>query len=184
MMAWQDDMVIMVRVLINDLLAPQKKADAYIEQVIVTAGIFVDQETELATEYDFDVSTPDITPDPTDADDNTFIALATLKAACLLNVGDYQKATGCGMRVRDGDSLVDTSVSFKGYKDILELGACAAYEKLKWEVEQLNLLGTGGAIGAVLGPYRAPGDVVPSFDSLAWYFDNISQSITAHRRRR
>ena len=43
-MTWENDLVVMTRVLINDLNAPQKNTSTYLEQVLVTAGIIVDSE--------------------------------------------------------------------------------------------------------------------------------------------
>jgi len=78
-----------------------------------------------------------------------------------------KQALGQGIKVRDGDSAIDTSVSFRGYRDILELGACAAYERLKW-----SLLASSGVGKAVLGPFREPGG--SALSTISWYYDQFA----------
>lgn len=183
-MSWQYDLTIMVRVLINDLLTPQRYLDSYIEQVLVTAGILIDNEIDLSQTYTFDVSGVSISPDPVVTNDIMFQALAPLKSACILNTGDFQKATLQGIKVRDGDSAIDTSVSFRGYRDILEYGACASYEKIKWDIQSGK--GDGKSAGdfgtAVLSPYREPN--VRGVNDVAAFFDTFSSFICIPRMDR
>lgn len=151
-MGWQNEMTMMVRALTNDLGTPQKNSDAYIQMALVSAGILVNLDVDLPYTYSFSVSGITISPDPIDSNDTMSQALFPLKAACILDTGNFQKAVGQGIRVRDGDSAIDTSVSFRGYRDILELGACAAYEKLKKHIV-LNA-GVGANVGAIISPHR------------------------------
>lgn len=170
-MSWDIDLVLMTRVIINDIVTPQTYSDEYVKRVLITAGIQVDAEFQFGSTYVYDISALTIVPDPVVKVDSPFMALIPLKTACILTQGEFKKALGQGIKVRDGDSAIDTSVSFRGYRDILELGPCAAYEKLKW-----SLLASGGAGGgivgkAVLGPYRAPGGTALS--SISWYYDQF-----------
>jgi hypothetical protein len=167
-MAWTDDLVVMTRVLINDLGEPQKYADSYLQRVIVCAGVLVRKDIELPHSYTFDVAVAEITPDPVLIQDETTMALLPLKTACIINQGAYITAVGQGIRVRDGDSAIDTSVGFGGYKDIINLGPCAAYAKLRWQLQTAANVG-----GAVVGPYRAPGEYTP--DSIAWFYDDLAK---------
>lgn len=172
-MAWTTDLVLMTRVLISDISSPQTYADEYLQRVLITAGIQVDAEFPFDYTYVYDISALTIVPDPVTSVDSPFMALIPLKAACILTQGEFKQALGQGIKVRDGDSAIDTSVSFRGYRDILELGPCAAYEKLKW-----SLLATGAAGGgvgkAVLGPYRIPGGNASS--TIGWYYDQFKTS--------
>ncbi len=165
-MSWNIDLVLMVRVLMSDITSPQTYADEYIERVLITAGIIVDAEFPFDYDYSYDISTLTISPDPVTSEDSVFMALVPLKAACILVQGEFKQALGQGIKVRDGDSAIDTSVSFRGYRDILEFGPCTAYEKLKW-----SLLASAGVGKAVLGPYRAPGGSVLS--TISWYYDQF-----------
>lgn len=165
-MAWNIDLVLMVRVLMGDITLPQTYSDEYIKRVLITAGIIVDAEIPFDYDYSYDISVLTISPDPIVNKDSTFIALVPLKAACILTQGEFKQALGQGIKVRDGDSAIDTSVSFRGYRDILELGPCAAYEKLKW-----SLLVSGGIGGVVFGPYRTPGG--SALNTISWYYDQF-----------
>lgn len=65
--------------------------------------------------------------------------LVLLKTECLIAKRTHFDAAGKAIRVRDGDTEIDTSVGFGGLKDLTEGkgGPCAAYENsleeyLKW----------------------------------------------------
>ncbi len=181
-MTWDVNLVLMLRVLINDLNPPQKNTDEYLERVIVTAGIFVSSEIDLPFDYVYDIDAITIVPDPIIVNDSVSEALLPLKSACIINQGDFQKAIGQGIKVRDGDSAIDTSVSFRGFRDILELGACSAYDKLRFDIEKLNAAGSGGLNGFVLGPFREPDSVRSDFDTLSWYFDRFATALHGDSR--
>jgi hypothetical protein len=171
-MAWTTDLVLMVRVITSDISAPQKYADEYIERVLITAGIMVDAEVPFSYDYTYDISALTISPDPVTNSDSIFMALVPLKAACILTQGEFKQALGQGIKVRDGDSMIDTSVSFRGYRDILELGPCAAYEKLKWSLLASGSNAGAGVGKAVLGPYRESGG--NALNTISWYYDQYA----------
>ncbi len=132
-MAWELSLVIMTRELIGDTDSSNYVyTDARVQSAIVTAAIISSQEYTYINSYIFDLETPEITPDPTDIStyDQAAIALFSLKAACILNMNSYQSSVKNGIKVRDGDSEVDTTGGFKGFQDILKLGPCASYEKV------------------------------------------------------
>lgn len=169
MATWETDLVLMVRVLINDLNAPQKNTDDYIEQIIVTGGVLVQTEVDLAVSYNFDVGASTISPDPIDNSDVVTQGLLALKAACISNQGSFITAVGQGIKVRDGDTAIDTSVSFRGFRDILEVGPCGAYERLKTDVQRANSQNLGKA---VMTAFREGG--VQGIGTVSWYFDSLS----------
>ena len=175
-MSWDTDLVLMTRVLINDLNAPQKFTDDYLKRVLVCAGVLVNQDIELSTEYSFDITNLTITPDPVAAGDATLQALLPLKSACITNQGQYIGAIGQAIKVRDGDSAIDTSVGFKGFQDILKLGACASYDKLKWQIQA----SAGSAGGVVLGPYRPPGGR-NFIESVSYLYDDFAGFVNRRR---
>ncbi len=166
-MSWNTDLVLMLRVIVSDITEPQTYTDTYLERVLVASAIMVDADIPFGTTYTYDISALTISPDPVIKSDSAFMSLVPLKAACLLTMGEFKSALGQGIKVRDGDSAIDTSVSFKGYRDILELGPCKAYEKLRW-----SLMASGGAGKAVLGPYRPPGG--NALSTISWYYDQFS----------
>ncbi len=153
-MAWDTDLVLMVRVLAGDLSLPQTNNDAYMKQVIVASAKIVDQDIDFSVTYTINVAAVTISPDPIANGDTTFQALVPLKAACILTLGDYKKALGDGIKVRDGDSMIDTSVGFRGYRDIIEVGPCAMYEKLKWTIQA----SAASSVGVVFGSRRSLSD--------------------------
>jgi len=177
-MAWTTDLVLMVRVLVNDINTPQTYTDEYIQRVLITAGILVDSEIPFSYDYTFNISALTITPDPISSSDGIFQALVPLKAACILTQGEFKQALGQGIKVRDGDSAIDTSVSFRGYRDILELGPCKSYEKLKWQL--LASGGIDGGIGrVVLSPYRIPNG--SALTTISWYYDKVASCTRVDR---
>lgn len=147
-MAWENTLTTMVRHLIGDLSTTPTYDDPRIQQGIVVAGLIVAQEYSFATDYTFDIDAPEISPDPTLTAylDKEAMALFTLKTACILNLNSYQGAVGNGIKVRDGDSEVDTTGSFKGWKDIIDLGPCGAYKKLLDTLSQNKSMNVGKAV--------------------------------------
>lgn len=143
-MAWNTTLVTMVRHLIGDLEITPKYSDARIQMSIVVAGSLAAQDYSFDIDYTFDFDTPNISPDPTL--DKEAMALFSLKAACILNLNNYQTAVGTAIKVRDGDSQIDTTGSFGGYRDILTLGPCASYTKLLNTLKQNNSMLAGRAV--------------------------------------
>lgn len=176
---WDVDLVLMLRVLLNDLNSPQKNSDIYLQRVLVAAGIFVDNEIELTNDYIFDIANITITPDPVSLQDISVQALLPLKAACMINQGQFQTAVSQGIMVRDGDSMINTSVGFKGYADILKYGPCSAYEKLKYQLQASSSALVGGA---VMGAHRGPND--SPIDTVSWFYNQISVSSSGRDRNR
>jgi len=179
-MAWTTDLVLMTRILISDVTAPQTYSDQYLQQLVILAGIQVDSEFTFPYTYTYDISAITISPDPVTSNDSSFMALIPLKAACILTQGEFKQSLGQGIKVRDGDSAIDTSVSFRGYRDILELGPCKSYEKLKWSLIAAGSSGAG--VGkAVLGPYRSPN--ANYSDAISWYYNQFRTDIGVRRDR-
>jgi hypothetical protein len=173
-MAWDTDLILMVRVLVSDISEPQTYTDTYLKRVLVTAGVIVDSEFPFNYDYTYSINDVTISPDPVTSDDLFFMALVPLKAACIITQGEFKQALGQGIKVRDGDSAIDTSVSFRGYRDILEFGPCAAYEKLKWSLLASGESSSGGVGKAVLGPYRLSTD--SALSTIEWYYDQFTAS--------
>lgn len=169
---WDVDMVVMLRVLVGDLITPPKNTDTYLRKLLITAGILTANDIDLVNDYIFDISNITIVPDPVTIGDIRVQALLPLKAACIMNQADFRVSLSQGIRVRDGDSALDTSVGFSGFADILKLGPCAAYSKL---VNQLSAASSSLVGGAVLGAYRAPND--SAIETVSWFYDQISERV-------
>lgn len=151
-MAWTIEIPLITRVWINDLDANPTYSDARIKQVVVVAAMNVNREVSFTDTYEVDVVSETISPDPTlDASlDNDFTALVALKAACILDQSTYRtKAVNEGIKTSLASATLHTAGNLKGYKDLLDIGPCGMYEKLRQEFE----IGNPNMVQAVLSPF-------------------------------
>ena len=151
-MSWQLEIPIIVRVWISDLDANPTYSDDRILQVITVAAQNVSREVSFVTDYTIDVVNNTISPDPTlsSSDDPDFVALVALKAACILDQSTYRtKAVNEGIKTSLASATLQTAGNLKGYKDLLDVGPCGMYSKLRQEFE----MGNPSIVQAVLGPF-------------------------------
>lgn len=150
-MAWETEMTLIVRTLISDLGEPPTYSDSRIQQVITVAGTYVQQEANLTTEYDIDITAVTITPDPTTPPkDTVFIGLTCLKAACFLDQSTFRtKAALEGIRTALGSANLAIAGNLSGYKTLLEMGPCAMYMQL---LQDWNI-GNATTVQAILSPF-------------------------------
>lgn len=149
-MAWQDEMILTTRILINDFNSPYEYSDDRIQQVLVVASKYVQFDVNLDNKYEIDVVNNDITPDPTNQKDDIFIGLVCLKAACIIDQSTFRtKAAMEGIRTALGAASLGISGNLSGYKTILETGPCNLYEKLCLD----HNIGDASAVSAILSPF-------------------------------
>lgn len=154
-----DTFISIVRVLINDLGDIPTYDDERLQTVIVVAAHYVAQENDFDTDYSVDVSGEDITPSP--LNDDRFINLTCLKAACLLDQGLYRtKALLAGVRAKCGPAELETNNVLKGFLDLLSAGPCKAYEDMKFQ----GSFGQLRNLKAVLSPF-----INKNFDPRGYY---------------
>jgi len=151
-MAWDAEMTLMVRVLINDLdTVSPTYSDARIQQVITVAATYVQQEANLTNSYTVDVSANTIVPDPTTPDrDDVFVGLTCLKSACILDQSTFRtKAAIDGVRTSLGSASISVGSNLSGFKTILDQGPCAMYTALlnDWNI------GNASSVHAILSPF-------------------------------
>jgi len=149
-MAWQDEMIITTRVLVNDLNSPYDFSDDRLEQILVVAGKYVQFDVNLDHLYNIDVVEKTIAPDPTIDNDSIFISLTCLKAACIVDQGTFRtKAALEGIRTALGSANLSFGGSLTGWQAIIDHGACALYDELTshWDVKNAT------AWSAVLSPF-------------------------------
>ena len=149
---WILEIPLIVRVWINDLADNPTYSDDRLQQVIIVAGQYVTREINLDTEYSCDILNLDISPDPSLSQnrDEAFITFVALKSACILDQSTFRtKAASEGIRAGLGAANVSVAGNLKGYKEILDKGPCAMYEKLRMEYEIGN---AQNYINAVLSP--------------------------------
>lgn len=151
-MSWKKEVPILVRVLINDLGPAYTYSDSRLHQTIVVAAQFIQFDINLDQKYVLNLTSPNITPDPTlsDPKDDIFIALLALKTACITDQSSYRtKATMEGIRAALGPASLSVSGNLAGWAKIIEHGACATYQELTayWDIKNAS------AIRAILSPF-------------------------------
>lgn len=149
-MSWQDDLTLMVRTLVNDLDEPYTFSDNRIQQIITVSGKYVQFDVNLDNEYTIDVVAQSISPDPISVNDDIFISLVCLKAACIIDQGTLRtKAALEGIRAALGPANLSVGGSLAGWQTIIDKGACAMYDELTshWDVQNAT------AVRAVLSPF-------------------------------
>lgn len=152
-MAWQDVMLGLLRPMVNDMASTTYQDDT-LEQVLVVAAFQVLREPlDFAYSYVADIENIEITPDPTDADsqDDAFVNLVAIKAACIVDTGSAAGAATQAIMVKDGASMIDLRGALAGKLALLKQGWCATYKETKFEYQSQSLE-TAGA--AVMTPFR------------------------------
>ena len=149
-MSWQTELTAITRTLINDLDEPYDYSDSRIQQVLAVAAKYAQFDVNLDNLYEIDVVNVNMTPDPTQNNDETFISIVCLKAACIIDQGTFRtKAALEGIRTALGPSSISISGSLNGWKSIIDHGACGLYEELTshWDVKNAS------AVRAILSPF-------------------------------
>lgn len=149
-MSWQTELITITRTLINDLDEPYDYSDSRIQQVLAVAAKYVQFDVNLEHYYTIDVVNSNITPDPTEDNDETFISIVCLKAACIIDQGTFRtKAALEGIRAALGPSSISVAGSLSGWQSIIDHGACGLYDELTshWDVKNAS------AVRAILSPF-------------------------------
>lgn len=148
-MAWQEEMTTIVRFIINDYTSPYENSTDNLQSLIVAAAQLTKNDVDFDTDYSISISSTGISPDPTDINDDAFINLVSLKAACLLARGDQRRKARNALSIKDGPSNID--------------GRAAAEATAKWsdnickeyaDAELEYRLGNAKPGKAIIGPYR------------------------------
>ena len=147
-MAWQDDMVTMLRVVIDDTGSNQLYSSSRLEEVIVVAANMTKKDVDFNDNYAISIANVTITPDPADLPDYPFLNLVTLKAACLLANSEYKTEASRAITIRDGSSAIDqrgVAAAKQSWRDNI----CADYEKAEKEFR----IGNSSSGKSIIGPY-------------------------------
>jgi hypothetical protein len=151
-MSWQDKMIPMLRILINDMDCTPTYSDMRLEQVLVVGAHYVKQEIDFDTTYTVTIEDPDISPDPcvTATLDDVFTNFTVLKAACLVDFSTYRtEALRSGVEARCGPAVLKVLDRLSGFRTLLNEGPCKAFEELKAEYE----FGNANVCKAILSPF-------------------------------
>lgn len=152
---WEGAMIPMLRVLINDnpLQGSYAYSDPRLIEILVVSSMYVCQEVQSLTSYNVDVVFNTITPDPYTVGDKIFLNMAVMKAACIIDHGQYRcKALMSGLEAKCGPATLKTTNYLTGFKDLLELGPCGIYEKLK-EEQKFSGQALNNLIHFILSPF-------------------------------
>jgi hypothetical protein len=151
-MSWQNEITTIVRILINDYVAPYTYSDERLEQTILVAAQYVQYDVNLDNKYTIDISGGILSPDPTSLQekDAIFINLTGLKTACIVDQSTYRtKAALEGIRAALGPASLSVGGAAGAFKTMLQLGPCATYENLTahWDIANAN------AVRAIFSPF-------------------------------
>lgn len=164
-MAFFTECVTIIRWLINDLSSAPTYTDQRLEELLLVAAQYVNQEIDFAQSYVVDADELTLTPDPTlrSSRDEPFINLTCLKAACILDVAETRTATGQSIAIKDGSSSIDLRGNAASKLALLKAGWCAQYQMAKEEFLEGNRQSVGAII---LTPFKiySNGSAVNRFD--------------------
>ena len=148
MACWQDSAIIILRNLIWDNDDTVLYSDARLEEVLVVGASQVVAEVPFDVTYTVNVGVSSISPDP--SDDEIFMYLMTLKAACIVDRGNARLAAmKSGLEAKCGPATMKTLKHMEGFATLLSMGYCAAYEQAKKEYQ----FGDATWFKAVLSPF-------------------------------
>lgn len=157
-MSWQGQMGTIVRYLISDVDPDNYTySDHRIETTILVAAQLSQMSVEYSQSYDVNVENCTLDPDPTSSDneDQAFITLVCLRAACIIIGSEIRSESGNAISIKDGPSAIDlrgvTQTLAVLYKDL-----CEKYEKAELDYRA----GSSIAGQAILGPYSPGSDYV------------------------
>ncbi len=157
-MSWQGQMTTVVRHLVNDVDASSYTFSTdRVETTILVAAQLLIMNVDFNNTYDINVEASTLSPDPTDSGtkDDPFIALACLRAACIIIGSEIRKESGNAISIKDGPSAIDlrgvTSTLTVLYQDL-----CKKYDEALLDYRAGNSV-SGQSI---LGPYSPGSDYV------------------------
>ena len=164
-MAWQNEMTLIVRHLVNDLDSSEYTfTDSRLEESVLVSAQLSLVEIDFENAYTIDADSLTLSPDPTDASnkDDSFINLVCLRTARMLIGSELKTHSYNAITLRDGPSSLNLTGVVTGLKILFE-DINKIYEEA---VMQYKLNGVVGQ--AILGPY-APGS------------DSVARTHMSHR---
>ena len=163
-MAWNEDLVIMLRAEIGDLDS-STYSDSRLRQVLVYSAYSVYQSAKFPVSYVIDVPDMTISPDPVTTNDYDFSILTVYKAACTILKGEARDKGGKSVSIKDGPSLLDTRNAGTNLLSLMKT-ACETYAELLYNYQISGSAQDGLSVGpgqAILSPY-SPGSFLSSWN--------------------
>lgn len=147
-MAWQTEMIQMLRTEIGDEESTPVYSDSRLERLIVNSAKILIGEFDFANDYTVTISTQTISPDPIDLNDDDFVTLVIRRAICRLARG-VQRISGTeSINVRDGSFGIDGTGPAREAKSWAD-EACKEYDRSVFEYSAGRSAGK-----AIIGPHR------------------------------
>jgi hypothetical protein len=150
---WTNEIVRIVRFLINDLDSSSYADDRLEETILVAAQLLLDS-MDFNNTYTVDVDTLVLSPDPTQTSpkDNFFINILALKTACIVLGSEAKTLAAQSYRIKDGPSSIDVSAAYQGTKQLYS-EMCDKLNKMIFDYRAGNSI----AGQSVLTPYTYEG---------------------------
>jgi hypothetical protein len=155
-MAWQTEMVLVLRHIIDDLDPDNYTfSDNRLEETILASTYLLQIEIEFLNAYQVDVDSGLIYPDPTlsNPKDDDFIALCCIQAGIVLYRSILKTYSLKGVSIRDGASSIDLTSIVGNLKTV--------YQDLVEKFDHMKLMYQTGKYGfgkSILGPYSPGSD--------------------------
>jgi len=155
-MAWENEMVLVLRHMIDDLDSSNYKfSDSRLEETILASTYILQADVEFLNAYQVNVDEGSLIPDPTTSNpkDDDFIALCTTQAAIILYRSMMKTYSLQSIAIRDGQSSIDTRGIVQNLKII--------YQDLVARLDHMILMYKTGKYGfgkSILGPYSPGSD--------------------------
>jgi hypothetical protein len=121
---WQNELVRIVRFLINDIDGVTYTDDR-LEETILVAAQLLQSTMDFDTTYTVDVDQVTLSPDPTEGTkDNFFINCLAMKAAIIVLGSECKTSAAQAYRIKDATSSLDSTASYQSlhqlYKELTE----------------------------------------------------------------
>ena len=150
-MAWNIDMVLMLRSIIGDL-DKTKFTNERLKQILVIGAYNVYNDASFSTEYTIDVGSVTISPDPISETDSDFVTLTVYRSACILVGSEVKTESANAISIKDGPSAIDLR-GVSGSLNVLYKDLCQKYEDMLSTYRYEKSDGGVPAGTAILSPY-------------------------------
>lgn len=142
-MAWEDEALPLLRILIGDSLAPYVYCDSRLLDIFVGTARLVAMDVSFETCYTIILSTSTISPDP--SDDPAFIPLVCLRAAYIVSSSEFREKSMSAVTITDGPSTISLAGIVSGLKARMDQ-LSKDYGKAKLQYAMGNAIGCQAVI--------------------------------------
>jgi hypothetical protein len=148
-MSWQNEMVRILRFLINDISGSTYE-DCRLEETLIVAAQLQSAAIDFDNTYTIDVDSLTLSPDPTETNpkDDWFINIVCVQAACIILNSEAKTLAAQAYRIKDGPSSIDVSASYSSVKQMAD-DLCDKLAQMIMEYKAGNSVGGQ----AILTPY-------------------------------